>query len=250
MKQHKFTDKVGKFLDGKGFYIALALCLVVIGGSTYYLVGALRNLSPAAVSVEEVSGTAEIVQQPLVTTPVMAAEEEISVPEEEEAQEAQEAAALPDQEAETVMAEEVIAETEPQTLRVTTWPIQGSVVAAFSPDTLVANETMGDWRTHAGIDLAAAEGTNVQAVADGTVTAVDYDLILGQVVTVSHSDGLSSIYGNLGEELLVEVGDRVSAGCVLGQVGTTAAGETAMGDHLHFAMELDGDPVDPGEYLP
>jgi murein DD-endopeptidase MepM/ murein hydrolase activator NlpD len=133
---------------------------------------------------------------------------------------------------------------------VTTWPIQGSIVTAFSPDALVANETMGDWRTHEGIDLAALAGTNVQAVADGTVTSIDTDLLLGTVMTVSHEGGLTSIYGNLDAETLVEVGDKVSAGCVLGQVGLTAAGETATGDHLHFAMELNGENVNPKDYLP
>jgi murein DD-endopeptidase MepM/ murein hydrolase activator NlpD len=82
------------------------------------------------------------------------------------------------------------------------------------------------------------------------VTSIDSDLLLGTVMTVSHANGLTSIYGNLDSETLVEVGDKVSAGCVLGQVGMTATGEAATGDHLHFAMELNGENVDPKEYLP
>jgi murein DD-endopeptidase MepM/ murein hydrolase activator NlpD len=242
-KNNGFSDKVGKFLDGKGFYIALVLCLAVIGGSTYYLIHSLRNLSGTVEEAQTASGPAEITVDAILEDTDLATQEElpeeaeeVSQPQEEQAQEV------------SAPAEEVA--SEPEQLKVTTWPIQGSVVTAFSPDTLVANETMGDWRTHEGIDLAALAGTNVQAVADGTVTSIDSDLLLGTVMTVSHANGLTSIYGNLDSETLVEVGDKVSAGCVLGQVGMTATGEAATGDHLHFAMELNGENVDPKEYLP
>lgn len=242
MKKH-FSEKMGKFLDGKGFYIALVLCLAVIGCSTYYLVHSIRGISVSTQEIEAVSAPAEIAVGDILESPAMDADaEEETAAEEVIVEEAE-------------PAEEVVAEVEtvPQTealATVTTWPIQGNVVTAFSPDTLIADETMGDWRTHEGIDLAAEEGTNVQAVTDGTVVSIDNDLLLGIVMTVEHSGGLTSIYGNLGTDTLVEVGDKVSAGCVLGQVGNTAAGETALGDHLHFAMTLNGEPVDPADYLP
>ncbi len=248
----QFSEKMGKFFDGKGFYIALVLCLAVIGCSTYYLVHSIRSISVNTQEIEAVSAPAEIEVADILESPSIYTEaeegpgaEEILAEEVEPAIEAAGEATV-----EAAVEEAAPVSQAEQLAQVTTWPIQGSVVTAFSPDTLMADQTMGDWRTHEGIDLAAEAGTNVQAVADGTVTAIDNDLLLGIVMTVEHSGGLTSVYGNLGTETLVEVGDKVSAGCVLGQVGNTAAGETAMGDHLHFAMTLDGEPVDPADYLP
>jgi murein DD-endopeptidase MepM/ murein hydrolase activator NlpD len=242
-KNNGFSDKVGNFLDGKGFYIALVLCLAVIGGSTYYLIHSLSNLSSSVEEAQPANATAEIAVDPILEDADLFTQEELP-------EEAEEVIQTQEEEAQEAAAPVEEAAAEPEQVKVTTWPIQGSIVTAFSPDALVANETMGDWRTHEGIDLAALAGTNVQAVADGTVTSIDSDLLLGTVMTVSHEGGLTSIYGNLDAETLVEVGDKVSAGCVLGQVGLTAAGETATGDHLHFAMELNGENVNPKDYLP
>lgn len=256
MMKKQFSEKMGKFLDGKGFYIALILCLAVIGCSTYYLVHSLRSISVTTQELEAASAPAEIAAEDILESPSVFTEaegdsnvQEVLAEEDTPAAEAAAPAEVPAEAPVEVPAEPVSAPAE-ELAKVTTWPIQGSVVTAFSPDALIADQTMGDWRTHEGIDLAAEEGTNVQAVADGTVTAIDNDLLLGIVMTVEHSGGLTSVYGNLGTETLVEVGDKVSAGCVLGQVGNTAAGEAALGNHLHFAMTLNGEPVNPADYLP
>ena len=128
-------------------------------------------------------------------------------------------------------------------------PLSGKVVAAFSVDQLVYSETMGDWRTHDGIDISAQAGTRVLAASAGTVLAVENDALMGTTVTLGHSGGYQTTYACLQATPAVEQGDTVTAGQVIGAVGTTAAAESAQGPHLHFSVTKDGDAVDPEEYL-
>lgn len=145
-------------------------------------------------------------------------------------------------------APETPAEPVPQKLTVVR-PVEGSVQAPFRVEALAYNETMRDWRTHAGLDLAAAEGSPVCAAADGTVTAVERDDFLGRCVTLRHADGYVTHYANLADEVSVAVGDTVTAGQQLGTVGKTALLELASPPHLHFSVTKNNVPVDPEEFL-
>ena len=131
-----------------------------------------------------------------------------------------------------------------------TWPVQGDILTDYSLEVLSYNPTMDDWRTHDGLDIASAAGTEVKAAAAGTVTAVLQDAMMGTTVVVEHGGGLTSTYANLASVPTVAVGDTVGAGSVLGSVGGTAIAESALASHLHFSMSLDGSTVDPLEYLP
>ena len=130
-----------------------------------------------------------------------------------------------------------------------TRPVEGETVTSFSMDKLLYNETMRDWRTHDGIDIAADAGTAVVAARPGTVETVEADPIMGTTVTVRHEGKWESVYASLADMAEVEAGDEVSAGQVLGFVGETAASESALGPHLHFSVLNDGTPVDPETFL-
>jgi murein DD-endopeptidase MepM/ murein hydrolase activator NlpD len=104
---------------------------------------------------------------------------------------------------------------------------------------------MDDYRTHNGIDIAASEGTPVKVCADGTVSDVYTDDLLGQVVVVDHGGGLKSIYANLSDQVTVKKGQDIEAGTVVGCVGHTAMCEVSIAPHLHFAITKDGNYVDP-----
>lgn len=94
---------------------------------------------------------------------------------------------------------------------------------------------------HPGVDLATDEGTNVLALAGGTVTEAEYDPEKGNYVILDHGSGLESEYDCL-QAGAVEVGQTVTTGQVIGTVGSTGA---STGPHLHFAMRLNGTPIDP-----
>jgi murein DD-endopeptidase MepM/ murein hydrolase activator NlpD len=66
---------------------------------------------------------------------------------------------------------------------------------------------------------------------------------------VRHADGFYTEYANLDEDIKVAVNDKVSAGQVLGEVGTTALYEIADAPHVHFAVIVNEVYVDPAEYL-
>ncbi|MEH1123420.1 M23 family metallopeptidase [Micromonospora sp. CPCC 206061] len=94
---------------------------------------------------------------------------------------------------------------------------------------------------HAGVDLAAAEGTPYKAVADGTVKLAQYYGGYGYAVIVDHGNGVETIYGH-SQKVLVKAGQTVKAGDTLGLVGNTGH---SYGSHLHLEVHVNGEPRDP-----
>ena len=129
-------------------------------------------------------------------------------------------------------------------------PIAGTVTKDYSGDELVYSETMNDWRTHNGIDIAANEGTDVFAVADGTVEAVTDSGMMGTTVIILHQNGIRSIYSNLSDKDTASAGDTVTQGSIIGKTGDTASEEVSEPPHLHFEISLNEEPVNPHDYLP
>ncbi len=125
---------------------------------------------------------------------------------------------------------------------------EASIIKDFSNTELQKNETLNQWEAHLYIDFAS-ENPDVYAVLDGTVKSVEKIYLDGYTITIRHSDGFESIYSSLSEDTLVKEGDKVTAGQKIGTVDNTANGELKMGDHLHFAMKLNNNFVDPNNYL-
>ena len=131
-----------------------------------------------------------------------------------------------------------------------TWPVKGQVLRTFTAEVLAYDPTMGDWRTHCGVDIAAEAGLKVLAAGEGQVERVYSDPMMGTTVTVQQPDGITAVYSNLAEEVAVSVGDAVETGAVLGAVGGTAIAESGMESHLHLELLAEGSHVDPLDYLP
>lgn len=129
------------------------------------------------------------------------------------------------------------------------WPITGDIINDFSHGELVKSKTLNDWRTHDGIDIKTSKGTTVQAVADGVVANIYDDSLWGTVVTIDHADGRTSIYASLNEATTVKVGDEIRIGDIIGTVGDSAEIEVALDTHLHFAMMQNDEYIDPLEML-
>lgn len=103
----------------------------------------------------------------------------------------------------------------------------------------------GDYRFHSGVDLAAAAGTPIYATRSGTVTTATYNSSAGYYVTINHGDGFSSSYLHM-THYIVSVGQKVSAGQVIGYVGSTG---TSTGAHLHFSIYYNGSTQNPASYI-
>ena len=230
------------FLMGKGFYIVLFLCAAVIGLSAWMMTAGNETMEDLAgidanlndYRVETVLITPDV-QAPKVE--VMAIPEPTAEPVIEEIEEpvqpvwAEEEEVLPD-------------------MSVTVWPVEGELERLYDVDHLHYDVTMRDWRTHDGLDILAPLGQTVCAAMPGVVRFVQDDGFYGTFVTVDHGDGTCAVYANLASMPAVSVGDWVQAGDVIGAVGTTALCEIGQGTHLHFAVYLDGESVDPLDYLP
>ena len=211
-------DKSRSFFGGRGFYIALVLCLAAIGVAGYFVL------------VQQAKVAEEGKDKPVVR------QEEV-----ENAQQAQMPEADPEPVQETLEPEELL----PQVCS----PLDGTTVTVFSMTELMYDETMADWRTHDGVDIRAEEGDAVKTAAAGTVKEVRYDDLMGVTVVISHADGYETQYSSLQQEPPVEQGKTVEAGDIIGLVGSTAAAEGDVGPHLHFSVSKDGRVVDPQEYV-
>ncbi|MEG1932569.1 MAG: M23 family metallopeptidase, partial [Pygmaiobacter sp.] len=122
-------------------------------------------------------------------------------------------------------------------------PLAGQVTAAYSGDELVYSETLGDWRTHNGLDITAASGAEVKAAMAGTVASVKDDPLWGTVVEVK-TEELTLRYCGLNSTTKISEGKLVSQGDLLGTLGEIPA-ETALEPHLHFEVLKNGTLVDP-----
>ena len=216
--------KFKNFMSGKGYYIALILCAVAIGisGYLYYRNAdtkepAQQNVPAADVSATTPQDLPAAATQP-VHTPDGGEDPKPSVP----------------------------VTTKPMQ---TASPVEGETVMTYAVDHLDYNPTTRDWRTHNGMDIAAAEGTPVCAAADGTVYNVFEDETMGMTVVIRHEGGYTTCYASLSAEVDVKAGDTVTLGQKLGTVGNTALLENAIGEHVHFSVLCDGEPMDPAEFL-
>ena len=244
MKRNLF-QKLGDFVLGKGFYIVLFLCVAAIGISGYYLI---RSVTGGGTPSEPVTAN------PSITLPDHSggAAPSTQPPEEETPEEEPPAPAVQEDDPQPVKepAQEEVS-TQPEYKEVVyTWPVKGQVLRTFTAEALAYDPTMGDWRTHCGVDIAAEAGLKVLAAGEGQVEEVYSDPMMGTTVTVQQPDGITAVYSNLAEEVAVSVGDAVETGAVLGTVGGTAIAESGMESHLHLELLAEGNHVDPLDYLP
>ncbi|MGN1088905.1 MAG: peptidoglycan DD-metalloendopeptidase family protein [Huintestinicola sp.] len=128
-------------------------------------------------------------------------------------------------------------------------PVNGKIICDYSDGELVKSRTLNVWKTHDGIDVAADEGTSVRSMSAGTVKSISDDPLMGVTVIIDHGSGYEGYYSNLSRDLTVTEGEKVSAGSVIGAVGSTAEGEIAEESHLHFGLKKNGAWIDPSEML-
>ncbi|MCI9549162.1 MAG: peptidoglycan DD-metalloendopeptidase family protein [Oscillospiraceae bacterium] len=237
-----WIDKLSDFISGKGFYLVVLVCVAAIALSGWYLVQGVRGGLGDTLD-QPASGSAAIADKPSAQPTPRPAAKPSDPP-------AAASARLETAPSAAPSVQPAPTPTPAPAPLVFTWPVKGEIVAGFSVEALAYNETMGDWRTHNGLDIAADRGAQVLAAAAGTVSALYQDDLMGTVVEIDHGQGLVSQYANLAATPTVKVGDVVSTGTIIGSVGGTAALESGLASHIHYALLKEGYPVDPADYLP
>lgn len=114
---------------------------------------------------------------------------------------------------------------------------------------IYANAAIGMYYRHSGVDFAADAGAEVYAMADGVVKSVSLSEQLGNLITITHDDGLETTYRFVEPVETLDVGDTVAAGEVIAHVAEAYGTESHDGTHLHFEVTLDGEQEDPANYL-
>jgi murein DD-endopeptidase MepM/ murein hydrolase activator NlpD len=117
------------------------------------------------------------------------------------------------------------------------WPLNGPITSGYGPR----------WgRMHTGIDIDGYTGQPIVASKSGTVIVAAYYSGYGNAVIIDHGGGIATLYGHM-SAFGVSNGNAIEQGTVVGNVGCTGS---CTGDHLHFEVRVNGDPVNPLDYLP
>lgn len=248
MKKRPILERIGDFMAGKGFYIVLFLCVAAIGISGYYLFASMSNEQDPGLAV---AGPTQVTVDATPTPRPTAAPSARPSPTPRPTPTAKPTPAPTPSPAPTpVPTAAPTPVPTPSAPTAYTWPVKGQVLSDYSLDVLGYDETMGDWRVHSALDIAASAGAQVRAIARGTVKDIFFDDLMGTTVVVDHGQGLESRYCNLAETPAVSVGDSIDMGQVIGSVGDSAIAESSRPAHLHLEMLKDGEYVDPANYLP
>lgn len=122
-----------------------------------------------------------------------------------------------------------------------TRPATGQVTSPYGMRT---HPITGEHKLHTGTDYGYGDGV-ARAAADGTVAAVEWSTAYGNLVTIAHSDGVSTRYAHLASVAVAD-GQNVNSGDHVGSIGSTGY---STGAHLHFEVLRDGDVTDPVAWL-
>lgn len=128
------------------------------------------------------------------------------------------------------------------------WPIVGNILINYSMDKTVYFPTLDQYKYNPALIISAGKGEQVTAAADSLITGIYEDDRLGNVVETDMGNGYSLLYGQLGD-VKVSVGQYVSAGEQIGNVGTPTKFFSVEGCNVYLKMTKDDTPVNPVSYL-
>ena len=124
-------------------------------------------------------------------------------------------------------------------IKIAVLPVTGTISSRYGVTSRIRVST------HTGLDIAATTGTPIKAVSDGTVISAGWAGSYGYLVKVSHGNGVETWYGHT-SKMYVSAGESVKAGDVIAAVGSTG---NSTGPHLHFEIRINGETVNPQNYI-
>lgn len=118
-------------------------------------------------------------------------------------------------------------------------PVSGIITSRFGAGSAIRRSA------HTGLDIATSTGTPIQAAASGTVTFAGYKGSYGNMIVITHANGIQTYYGHC-SALYVSAGATVSQGQTIGAVGSTG---NSTGPHLHLEVRVNGVAYNPQNYV-
>ena len=257
-------EQFRKFLRDKAFALVLTACLLAAAAAGVWAVRTVRKeLKKDLDAVRSPSSTAPGIDEGIRTSPGLAGEEDAEW-QQQTAPAANSVANVPEarsssggaasssgaqsgsgsvREPSALQTESSPASSSAQPAAAPSMP--GRVLNAFSGDELVYNKTLGDWRTHNGVDYACTQGAAVAAPVAGKVVSAGAEGNWGTVVVLEDAAGrLWRLCGVA--DPAVKAGDTVTAGQKLGAVGTVGC-ECAEESHIHVEVKQGESYLDPAK---
>ncbi len=124
-------------------------------------------------------------------------------------------------------------------IKLSVLPVTGRITSRYGERSSLRRST------HTGLDIACTTGTDIKVVSNGTVTFSGKKGSYGNLIIVDHGNGVETWYGHC-SKLYAKVGDTVNAGDVIAAVGSTG---NSTGPHLHFEIRINGECVNPQNYV-
>ena len=124
-------------------------------------------------------------------------------------------------------------------IKLSVLPVTGRITSRYGERSSLRRST------HTGLDIACTTGTDIKVVSNGTVTFSGKKGSYGNLIIVDHGNGVETWYGHC-SKLYANVGDNVTAGDVIAAVGSTG---NSTGPHLHFEIRINGECVNPQNYV-
>lgn len=285
-ERKKTQKKVLEFLDKKGFYIILTVCIAIMGVSAALItsknISSSKNYTDDGIAIDDLADNISSDESSISSALVPS---DLKVNEKTQTEKTKQTSnavsgATPDKKDSKATPEPNKANTSKEPAKTAgtsnnssnskktsdstaesktnstadskkfSMPVFGEISFEYAQDRLVYSKTLNEWRAHPGIDIKAERGTPVKVVADGVVTEIKNDPRLGVTIIVDHLNGIKTVYSNLANGDMVTPNQKVKQGEVIGAVGNTASFESAEPPHLHFEVLKNNKNVDPSDYLP
>lgn len=239
------NNRLNRFLNGKGFYLALGVCMIAIGVSAWSAIDKATTPPEGVVSSDTALNS--------VSEDATSTESEWEVNKEQEGVEdnretsSNYSSDIPSSNAQSSQSTLENKENEP-VASYFVFPVVGDVIKKFNESELQYSLTFNDMRIHKGVDIKADVGSEVKSAGDGKVLEVKNDPQLGYTVKIDHGNGMTAIYAGLQKEIVVKKNDLVLAGAPLGKLGTVT-NECLDAPHLHLEFYENEKAVDPLNFL-
>ncbi len=128
------------------------------------------------------------------------------------------------------------------------WPVEGAVILDYNMEQTVYFSTLDQYKYNPAVIISGNVNDKVKAAANGKITDISTNEVTGCTVTMDLGDGYTAVYGQL-KEVPYEAGAYLEAGNTIGFVSEPTKYYSLEGSNVYFALEKDGEPVDPVEFF-